>query len=182
MSDSNVCNLSKGWARHHRRGDVMTSMYKSMCGETGLSFGHLEKRKKNKPAGEQAELQTSRLDERFLRAKRSPPTRSLPFFLDLHTEVSRSWARPFRPAFSSPPQTTMVMWWGWTIAVIERCLGGTEPWHCVISKDVQTWLSGGSKSRNKVSCRWTCGRIINVWLTWSGEPKPLRHRLLLQRW
>ncbi len=47
------------------------------------------------PAEEHAEPQTSTLDERFLRAKRSPPTRSLPFFPDLHTEVSRSWARPF---------------------------------------------------------------------------------------
>ncbi len=47
------------------------------------------------PAEEHAEPQTSKLDERFLRAKRSPPTRSLPFFPDLHTEVSRSWASPF---------------------------------------------------------------------------------------
>ncbi len=47
------------------------------------------------PAEEQAEPQTSRLDECFLRAKRSPPTRSLAFFPNLHTKVSRSWARPF---------------------------------------------------------------------------------------
>ncbi len=47
------------------------------------------------PAEEHAEPQTNKLDERFLRAKRSPPTRSLPFFPDLHTEVSRSWASPF---------------------------------------------------------------------------------------
>ncbi len=50
---------------------------------------------KSWPAEEYAEPQTSRLGERFLRAKRSPPTRSLPFFPDLHTEVSRSWASPF---------------------------------------------------------------------------------------
>ncbi len=46
-------------------------------------------------AEEHAELQTSKLDECFLRAKRSPPTRSLLFFPDLHIEVSRSWASPF---------------------------------------------------------------------------------------
>ncbi len=46
-------------------------------------------------AEEHAEPQTSKLDERFLRAKRSPPTRSLPFFPDLHTEVWRSGASPF---------------------------------------------------------------------------------------
>ncbi len=33
-----MCNLSKGWARRHGRGDVMTSWYKSTCGETGVSF------------------------------------------------------------------------------------------------------------------------------------------------
>ncbi len=60
------------------------------------------------PAEECAEPQISKLDERFLRAKRSPPTRSLPFFPDLHTEVSRSWASPF----SAPLQITTVMWWG----------------------------------------------------------------------
>ncbi len=35
---NNMCNLSNGWARRHGEGDVMTSMYKSMCGETGVSF------------------------------------------------------------------------------------------------------------------------------------------------
>ncbi len=47
------------------------------------------------PVEEHAEPQTSKLDERFLRAKRTPPTWSLSFFPDLHTEVSRSWASPF---------------------------------------------------------------------------------------
>ncbi|KAL0170481.1 hypothetical protein M9458_035077, partial [Cirrhinus mrigala] len=42
------------------------------------------------PAKTLAEPQQSRLDERFLRTRRS-----LPFFPDLHTEVSRLWNRPF---------------------------------------------------------------------------------------
>ncbi|KAI2647437.1 Transposon Ty3-G Gag-Pol polyprotein [Labeo rohita] len=47
------------------------------------------------PAEKQAELQRSKLDERFLR-NRPPPSRwSLPFFPDLHTNVSRLWSRPF---------------------------------------------------------------------------------------
>ncbi len=36
-----------------------------------------------------------KLDERFLRARPPPPHRSLPFFPDLHTEVCRSWGRPY---------------------------------------------------------------------------------------
>ncbi len=47
------------------------------------------------PAKEHAEPQTSKLYEHFLRAKRSLPTRSMLFFPEIHTEVSRSWASPF---------------------------------------------------------------------------------------
>ncbi len=41
------------------------------------------------------EKQRSKLDERFLRSKSLPLRRSLPFFPNLHTEVSRSWKTPF---------------------------------------------------------------------------------------
>ncbi|KAL0161370.1 hypothetical protein M9458_045095, partial [Cirrhinus mrigala] len=41
------------------------------------------------------EPQTSKLDERFLRSRPPSARRSLPFFPDLHTEVSRSWNNPF---------------------------------------------------------------------------------------
>ncbi len=47
------------------------------------------------PAEKQAEPQKSKLDERFLHTKPLPPRRSLPFFPDLHTEVLRSWKKPF---------------------------------------------------------------------------------------
>ncbi|CAM4558277.1 unnamed protein product [Leuciscus chuanchicus] len=36
----------------------------------------------------------SKLDERFLPSRAQPQRRSLPFFPDLHTEVSRSWGKP----------------------------------------------------------------------------------------
>ncbi len=49
----------------------------------------------NWPADDQTEEQRSKLDERFLRSKSLPLRRSLPFFPDLHTEVLRSWKRPF---------------------------------------------------------------------------------------
>ncbi len=49
----------------------------------------------NWPADDQTEKQRSKLDERFLRSKSLPLCRSLPFFPDLHTEVSRSWKNPF---------------------------------------------------------------------------------------
>ncbi len=44
----------------------------------------------NWPAECHVELQRGKLDEGFLRFKIPPPHRSLPFFPDLHTEVSRS--------------------------------------------------------------------------------------------
>ncbi|KAI2653767.1 Transposon Ty3-G Gag-Pol polyprotein [Labeo rohita] len=47
------------------------------------------------PAKVKATPQRSKLDERFLRSKPPPPMRSLPFFPDLHSEISRSWERPF---------------------------------------------------------------------------------------
>ncbi|MCJ8739459.1 hypothetical protein PDJAM_G00047420 [Pangasius djambal] len=46
--------------------------------------------------------QGSKLDERFLRSRLPPPRQSLPFFPDLHTEVSRSWRRPFSARLFSP--------------------------------------------------------------------------------
>ncbi|KAK9959463.1 hypothetical protein ABG768_009588, partial [Culter alburnus] len=36
----------------------------------------------------------SKLDERFLPPRSLPQRRGLPFFPDLHAEVSRSWKRP----------------------------------------------------------------------------------------
>ena len=47
------------------------------------------------PTEKAAEPQRSKLDERFLRASQPPPSRGLPFFPDLHDEISRSWKRPF---------------------------------------------------------------------------------------
>ncbi len=45
---------------------------------------------------EPRESQSSKLDERFLSGSGSRPTRrKLPFFPDLHHEVSRSWKQPY---------------------------------------------------------------------------------------
>jgi hypothetical protein len=46
------------------------------------------------PADRQESRLKSKLDERFLPSRAAPPRRCLPFFPDLHTEVSRSWNRP----------------------------------------------------------------------------------------
>ncbi|XP_073696119.1 kalirin-like [Garra rufa] len=55
----------------------------------------VEKLNINWPAQQIHEPQRSKLDERFLRTKSPPQRRSLPFFPDLHAEVSRSWEKPF---------------------------------------------------------------------------------------
>ncbi len=57
------------------------------------------------PAEKHAEPSKSKLDERFLRSKPLPPRRGLPFFPDLHTEFSRSWARPYSACLLSPSLT-----------------------------------------------------------------------------
>ncbi len=45
---------------------------------------------------EPRESQSSKLDERFLSGPNSrPERRKLPFFIDLHHEISRSWKQPF---------------------------------------------------------------------------------------
>ncbi|KAK9967694.1 hypothetical protein ABG768_002073, partial [Culter alburnus] len=45
---------------------------------------------------EPRESQSSKLDERFLSGPNSRPVRrKLPFFSDLHSEISRSWKQPF---------------------------------------------------------------------------------------
>ncbi len=45
---------------------------------------------------EPRESQSSKLDERFLSGPNSrPERRKLPFFSDLHHEISRSWKQPF---------------------------------------------------------------------------------------
>ncbi len=45
---------------------------------------------------EPSESQASKLDERFLSGPNSrPERRKLPFFSDLHQEISRSWKQPF---------------------------------------------------------------------------------------
>lgn len=50
------------------------------------------------PAEKQAELQKSKLDEHFMQARPPPPC----FFPNLHTEVPRSWARPFSAGLFIP--------------------------------------------------------------------------------
>ncbi|CAM4608253.1 unnamed protein product [Leuciscus chuanchicus] len=54
------------------------------------------------PPDKQEATKKSMLDERFLQARPQPSRRSLPFFPDLHTEVSRSWNKPLSSRLSSP--------------------------------------------------------------------------------
>ncbi|XP_060741844.1 uncharacterized protein LOC132856323 [Tachysurus vachellii] len=52
---------------------------------------------------EEVSVARSKLDDRFLTSGRRPPARRrLPFFPDLHAEVSRSWKNPFAARVFSP--------------------------------------------------------------------------------
>ncbi len=51
---------------------------------------------------EPCESQSSKLDERFLSGSGSRPARrKLPFFPDLHHEISRSWKQPFSSSLTN---------------------------------------------------------------------------------
>ncbi len=54
------------------------------------------------PAEKLSEPQKSKLDERFPHTKLLPPRWSLPFFPNLHTEVSRLWRKPFSACLFIP--------------------------------------------------------------------------------
>ncbi|KAL1269008.1 hypothetical protein QQF64_031297 [Cirrhinus molitorella] len=58
------------------------------------------------PAEQQDVRPKSKLDERFLRTQSQLSRRGLPFFPDLHTEVSRSWEKPFSSRIFSPTVST----------------------------------------------------------------------------
>ncbi|CAM4341551.1 unnamed protein product [Leuciscus chuanchicus] len=62
----------------------------------------VDKLKIDWPSEVQEATVKSKLDERFLQPRSQPLRRSLPFFPDLHTEVSRSWNKPFSSRISGP--------------------------------------------------------------------------------
>lgn len=47
-------------------------------------------------------VQRSKLDEHILQSAPKPPHWGLPLFQDLHTEVWRSWRKPYSSRLSSP--------------------------------------------------------------------------------
>lgn len=54
------------------------------------------------PQHEQETQVTSKMDERYLQRRSQPHRRGLPFFPDLHKEISRTWERPHSSRISSP--------------------------------------------------------------------------------
>ncbi|MGL4355807.1 MAG: hypothetical protein ACRCTP_18420, partial [Aeromonas popoffii] len=59
---------------------------------------------------EQQEIKSvSKLDERFLKKRLQPQRRGLPFFPDLHTEVSKSWKKPYSSRISSTSSSFSVV-------------------------------------------------------------------------
>ncbi len=60
---------------------------------------------------------SSKLDERFLSGLNSKPERKkLPFFGDLHQEISRSWKQPFSSRLTNAPLTSPTLWVLWSRA------------------------------------------------------------------
>ncbi len=82
---------------HPHLSDLMTALRDRKPALRLLPLGQRPRRFSCLPrsAERPVEPQRGKLDERFLRFQTAPPHRSLPFFPDLHTEVSRSWGKPF---------------------------------------------------------------------------------------
>ncbi|XP_073720453.1 uncharacterized protein [Misgurnus anguillicaudatus] len=57
------------------------------------------------PAETQSARPQSMLDERFLKQKSQPSRRNMPFFPDLHSELSRSWKAPYSARVHTPHAT-----------------------------------------------------------------------------
>ncbi len=63
---------------------------------------------------EPRESRASKLDERFLSSAHSKPERrKLPFFSDLHQEISRSWKQPFSSRLTNA-LTSPTSWFLWS--------------------------------------------------------------------
>ncbi len=93
------------------------------------------------PADDQTEKQRSKLDERFLRSKSLPLLRSLPFFSDLHTEVSRSWKNPFSSRLFIPASD-----YHGNVAGLSECGYRTMP---QVEQTLAGYLSPGAASSLK---------------------------------
>ncbi|KAL0180003.1 hypothetical protein M9458_025445, partial [Cirrhinus mrigala] len=85
--------------------------------------------------------QKSKLDERFLRSKPPPPTRSLPFFPDLHAEISRSWGRPFSARLFVPASD----YYGNVVGLDERAYKAMPR----VEQTLASYLSPGAASSLK---------------------------------
>ncbi len=93
------------------------------------------------PADNQTEKQRGKLDERFLGSKSLPLRRSLPFFPDLHTEVLRSWKKPFSSRLFIPASD----YYG-NVAGLSECGYRTMP---RVEQTLAGYLSPGAASSLK---------------------------------
>ncbi|KAL0147294.1 hypothetical protein M9458_057396 [Cirrhinus mrigala] len=101
----------------------------------------VEKLKIDWPAESHSEPQKSKLDERFLRSRPPSARRSLPFFPDLHTEVSRSWGSPFSARLFIPASYNYS-----NVAGLDECGYRAMP---RVEQTLASYLSPGSASSLK---------------------------------
>ncbi len=96
------------------------------------------------PAGkERQERPKSKLDECFVCLKSPPPRRGLHFFPDLHTEVSRSWNKPYSVRLFSPE-----------VSQYSNVMGMNECGYgkiCRVEDKLVSYLSPGGASSLKIS-------------------------------
>lgn len=88
------------------------------------------------PTEKQAQLQKSKLNECFLCTKPLLPSRSLPFFPILHTEVSSSWKKLFSACLFIPASDYNGNVAGYSaMPPVEKTLPSyLFPWHSIISE------------------------------------------------
>ncbi len=80
---------------------------------------------------EPRESRTSKLDERFLSGAHSKPERrKLPFFSDLHQEISSSWKQPFSSRLTNA-----------AAADFTNLVGSVEQGYCASAHSGSPWVS-----------------------------------------
>ncbi len=121
----------------------------------------------------------SKLDERFLHPKSLPPRRGLPFFPDLHTEVSRSWDKPYSARLFSPN----VSHYSNVVGLNERGYGKIPR----VEDTLAGYLSPGGVSSLKAPVLptkplWTSSALVGKAYTAAGQAGACLHTMaVLQR-
>ncbi len=129
---------------------------------------------------EPRESQASKLDERFLSGPNSrPKRRKLPFFSDLHQEISRSWKQPFSSRLTNAAAVDFTK----LVGSVEQGYTAIPVVEDTLASHLSPSLAPSWKSRPLVPtkpCRTTCALIGKSYIAAGQAGMALHTMALLQ--